>query len=182
MKFFRYTGMALAIGFCATSSFADVVSVTKSGSAVGAKAVVVNSPELPTIPHISQPKIIVEDQASKLNQLKSWCELRTNERYLIDDNYRVYGFVTRKGSLQENVEDLVKAFYPKNQGFIDKTQPHSVVSEVCVLGRTRKEVIQRIIEPYRFKKDSIIFGNFQNDIAVMFYRNDDEMSSFLRVR
>ncbi|KZN63387.1 hypothetical protein [Pseudoalteromonas luteoviolacea] len=182
MKYFKYTAFALAISCYATSSIASVVSKTKSGAAVGAKAVVLNKAELPTIPHMSQPKITIDDKASKLNRLEAWCDLKGDERHLINDEYRVYGFVTKKASLKENIKDLVKAFYPKNQGFIDKTQPHSVVSEVCVLGRSRKEVIQRIIEPYRFKKDSIIFGNFKNDIAVMFYRNDDEMSSFLRVR
>ena len=160
----------------------DVVSSIKTGKSINPKAVLVDNKTISNVAHISQPTIKVDDKASTLNKLLNWCENHGESRTLVSDEYQLYGFVTSKGLLNENLSLLIKSFYPKNQGFIDKTAKHKVASETCVLARSKVEVFQKIIEPYRFEKQQIIFGNFANDIAVLFYRNDSEMSNYLKVR
>ncbi len=182
MSYFKRFCYLLLFGYSSLSASQNVVSGTKTGSAVNAKAVLVDNKTISNVAHISQPSIKVDDKASKLNELLNWCEHREGTRFLVSDEYQLYGFVTEKGRLSENLNALIGSFYPNNQGFIDKTANHKVASNTCVMARSKREVIQKLIEPYRFEKQPIIFGNFANDIAVLFYRNDPEMSKYLKVR
>ena len=182
MNCFKHFCCFVLLGYSTLSFSQDVVSSTKTGNAVNAKAVLVDNKTISNVAHISQPSIKVDDKASKLNVLLNWCEHRNGERSLVSDEYQLYGFVTEKGRLNENLNTLINSFYPENQGFIDKTANHKVASKTCVLARSKREVIQKLIEPYRFEKQPIIFGSFANDIAVLFYRNDPEMSKYLKVR
>lgn len=182
MKYkFALTAIVAVFSF---SSASNVVSDTKVDLNANAKPVAVeNQLPSPELSAVSTPLIQIDDQASKQNQLSNWCSLRdSDEVSIVNDEYSFYGFVTSKGSLNSNMQSLLKSFYPANQKFIDKTQRHKVLSNVCILSRNKQEVIQRLIEPYRFNKQPIIFGTFANEIAVMFYRNDAEMASYLRVR
>ncbi|MBB1334005.1 hypothetical protein [Pseudoalteromonas sp. SR41-6] len=178
----NYFKIFLCLYLISTDAFSqDVVSSIKTGNAVNPNVVLVNNKTLSNVAHVSQPTIMVDDKASKLNQLLNWCGTKSDTDYLVNDEYQLYGYVTSKGLLNENLKNLINAFYPMNQGFIDKTAKHKVASETCILARSKSEVIQKLIEPYRFEKQNILFGNFSNDIAVLFYRNDLEMSKYLKV-
>lgn len=180
MRFYKSLIVFLLVS---SSAGASVVNSSKSGHAVTSKPITVGESSSDSLmPFVSKPVIKIDDKASKLNKLLSWCELREGERSLVDNEYGVFGFVTEEGLLKDNIKELVNDFYPKNQRFIDKTQNHRVASRTCILERSKKAVIQKIIEPYRHKKVPIFFGNFKNDVAVLFYRNDVEMSKYLKVR
>lgn len=178
----RYYNSLLSLVLIPFFVNATVVNGSKSGDSVNAKPVVISSSSHSLMPFSDSQKITIDDKASEKNELLSWCKLRGVERTLVNDKYGIYGFVTQKGLLSDNIEALIASFYPKNQSFINKTQQHRIVSSTCLLYRSKKEVIQKIIEPYRFKKEQIIFGNFTNDVAALFYRDDSEMSKYLKVR
>lgn len=182
MKYFSAVTVGLLLSLTVFNSNASVVNSTKSGAAVNAKPVLVNK-KSSAMPLVSEPKITIDDKASELNQLLNWCNHNEGTgRALVNDEYSVYGFVLNKGTLQSNMALLVDSFYPNFQGFINRTNNHRVIGEKCILGRSKREVIQPIVQAYFYEKQPILFATFENDIAAMFYKNDEVMSKYLRIR
>ncbi len=108
-----------------------------------------------------------------------WCENRTeDERALVDNEHRFYGFMLKKGTLVENVEALIDEFYPNNQGLVSKVGRHVVPADMCILKSNKKAVIQKIVEAYEVDRRAVAYGQFANDIHVLFYEGDAEFHRY----